>query len=200
MDTKEIILSSALELFAEKGYTAASVRDIAKLVGIKDSSLYFHFKNKRAIFDALTERFVEKSISMTEMLNTGLEQLPMMNDEIFLGVTKGFTADYFGDEFIRKFIRVMVHEQSSDKEIRQLYQKWLCEKPIELQSGFFRKLQEMKFLKNADIMAQATAYYSPIFMYFSMYMLNGSTAKSMEFYLNAVTEQTKYFLKENHYE
>lgn len=200
METKDLILTSALDLFAKKGYTAASVRDIAKLVGIKDSSLYFHFKNKRAIFDALTERFVEKSTVMTEMLNSGLEQLPIMTDEIFLGVTNGFAADYFGDEFIRKFIGIMAHEQSSDCEIRRLYQTWCCEKPVELQSGFFRRLQEMKFLKNADAEAQATMYYSPIFMYFSIYLLHGSSPESMEFYLNAVRSQTQYFLKENRYE
>lgn len=47
MDTKELILEVSLELFSEKGFNVASVRDIAKKIGIKDSSLYFHYKNKQ---------------------------------------------------------------------------------------------------------------------------------------------------------
>ena len=51
-NTKEKILLSALELFSTKGYEGTSVRDLARAVGIRESSLYKHFKNKQAIFDA----------------------------------------------------------------------------------------------------------------------------------------------------
>ena len=49
--TKERILSEALTLFAQKGYEAVSVEEIAAAVGIKAPSLYKHYKGKRDIFD-----------------------------------------------------------------------------------------------------------------------------------------------------
>lgn len=44
MNTREKIISESLNLFSRKGFDAISVRDIAKAVGIKASSLYNHFK------------------------------------------------------------------------------------------------------------------------------------------------------------
>jgi len=51
--TKEKILKHALKLFATKGYKATTVRDIAGAVGIKQSALYNHFKNKDEILETL---------------------------------------------------------------------------------------------------------------------------------------------------
>lgn len=45
MTTKEKITEEALTLFAEKGYKGTSVKNIADAVGIKDASLYNHFKS-----------------------------------------------------------------------------------------------------------------------------------------------------------
>ncbi|MDR1702402.1 MAG: TetR/AcrR family transcriptional regulator [Sporomusaceae bacterium] len=40
------ILKASLNLFAEKGYDAVSVRDIAKAAGVSEAALYKHFKGK----------------------------------------------------------------------------------------------------------------------------------------------------------
>jgi len=53
--TKNIILKEALHLFLERGYHGASMRTLAKRVGLQGSSLYNHFKSKEAIFAALME-------------------------------------------------------------------------------------------------------------------------------------------------
>ena len=54
--TRERILNTALEMFSEKGYSAVSMRDISAAVGIRASSLYYYFKGKQDIFDALIAR------------------------------------------------------------------------------------------------------------------------------------------------
>lgn len=55
-DTRQRLLSAALELFAEKGFAATSVREIAESVGIRDSAIYAHFESKQALLDALMQR------------------------------------------------------------------------------------------------------------------------------------------------
>ena len=62
MTTKEKITEEALTLFAEKGYKGTSVKNIADAVGIKDASLYNHFKSKQEIFDSIVE-LISKHIS-----------------------------------------------------------------------------------------------------------------------------------------
>ncbi|MDD6061019.1 MAG: helix-turn-helix domain containing protein, partial [Oscillospiraceae bacterium] len=56
MTTKDAYLLEALRLFAEKGYDATGVAEIAKAVGCTTSALYKHFPGKKALFDAIVER------------------------------------------------------------------------------------------------------------------------------------------------
>ena len=46
ISTKEKILKASSTLFSEHGYKGTSVRKIASEVGIRESALYNHFKNK----------------------------------------------------------------------------------------------------------------------------------------------------------
>ncbi|AQA17979.1 hypothetical protein BST95_06730 [Halioglobus japonicus] len=56
--TAERILDAAEDLFAEKGYRATSLGDVADRVGIRSPSLYNHFRNKEALYQAVLERLI----------------------------------------------------------------------------------------------------------------------------------------------
>ena len=56
--TRERILAAALQLFAGQGYAGSSIRDIAEAVGVTKAALYYHFRSKEEILDALTEPIV----------------------------------------------------------------------------------------------------------------------------------------------
>lgn len=58
--TRAKILASAIEMFAERGFEACSVRDLAKSVGIKAPGLYSHFPSKEAILsEAMIQALVD---------------------------------------------------------------------------------------------------------------------------------------------
>jgi AcrR family transcriptional regulator len=57
--TAERILDAAEDLFAEKGYSATSLGEVADRVGIRSPSLYNHFRNKEALYSAVLERLLE---------------------------------------------------------------------------------------------------------------------------------------------
>lgn len=50
---KDEIIHVASELFKERGYSAVSMRDIAKALGIKAASLYNHIEGKQEILSVL---------------------------------------------------------------------------------------------------------------------------------------------------
>ena len=58
-NTKERILLEAAALFSKNGYHNVSVKDIAAVVGIKPASIYNHFENKEALWDAVLDRIYE---------------------------------------------------------------------------------------------------------------------------------------------
>lgn len=51
------ILDAADELFGKKGFDGTSTNDILEKVGIARGTLYYHFKSKEDIMDALIERY-----------------------------------------------------------------------------------------------------------------------------------------------
>jgi AcrR family transcriptional regulator len=56
-ETRRHILLAAGKLFADKGYSATSIRDIVAASGTGQSNILYHFKSKEALFLAAIELF-----------------------------------------------------------------------------------------------------------------------------------------------
>jgi TetR/AcrR family transcriptional regulator len=82
--TAERILDAAEDLFAEKGYSATSLGDVADRVGIRSPSLYNHFKNKEALYSAVVDRLLE---DFTAPL-AELSQSPLSRERIYQWLEK----------------------------------------------------------------------------------------------------------------
>ena len=53
--TKRRIFTTAIKLFAEKGYDNAGIEEITAVAGVAKGSLYYHFETKEEVFDLLLE-------------------------------------------------------------------------------------------------------------------------------------------------
>jgi len=57
---RDKILTSAAQLFAVKGYTAASMADIARDSGVSKASLYHYFGDKQSILEEIAMSHVQR--------------------------------------------------------------------------------------------------------------------------------------------
>ncbi len=65
-ETSEKILQIAARLFIKKGYTAASMREIAADAGIGKATIYYHFADKESIAAALIKQtFAHMKMALT---------------------------------------------------------------------------------------------------------------------------------------
>src|SRR5215470_10744403 len=63
--TRDVILDAAGRRFAERGFSGVSVREIAADAGLKNqASLYHHFRDKRALYEAVLARGLEPILQM----------------------------------------------------------------------------------------------------------------------------------------
>jgi TetR/AcrR family transcriptional regulator len=63
--TRDLILDAAERLFAEHGFDGVSVRDLAAAAGLRNqASLYHHFSNKQAIYEATLRRGIESIVAV----------------------------------------------------------------------------------------------------------------------------------------
>lgn len=78
LETRNHILDMAERVFLEKGVSRTSLDDIAAAAGVTRGAIYWHFKNKADLFDALMQRV---SLPLEEMVPpTGLEPGDPLND------------------------------------------------------------------------------------------------------------------------
>ncbi|WP_310602202.1 TetR/AcrR family transcriptional regulator [Anaerosporobacter sp.] len=65
MDNREKILECALSLFYQKGYDAVGVQEIVTLAGITKPTMYYYFKSKYGLLEALLQ---ERCCKINEQL------------------------------------------------------------------------------------------------------------------------------------
>jgi len=70
---REKIVSAALEVFDEKGFYKAGIRDIAKLANCSLPTLYYYFKNKEDLFEtAVCDIYEHITAQIDEQLPEGI--------------------------------------------------------------------------------------------------------------------------------
>lgn len=178
MSTKERITEEALTLFAEKGYKGTSVKNIADAVGIKDASLYNHFKSKQEIFDSIVTLISKHISSLSEQL--GLPQYDKETkeaSEFFKKLDmqklkelskKAFTF-YLTDPYISRFWKIAHMEQYQNEQIYNMFRQIFIDNAISYQTKLFEEMMNINLLNKGDARAAAINFYAPLFLLLTRY-------------------------------
>ena len=171
-DTKERILETALELFAQSGYLGTSMSDIAKELGITKGALYKHYTSKQEILDSIVERMNKTDYERAEeyempetkpdgfaeaYLHTPIEKIRAYGMAQFDHWTK--------ESFSSDFRKMLTLEQYRDPKLKQLYHDYLATGPTEYMAAIFRKLTDSE----EAAMQLALEFYGPMFLLYSVY-------------------------------
>lgn len=119
------ILDAAMRVFADKGYHAASVSNVAQAAGLAKGTLYIYFEGKRAMTTAIVDRhfaLIAEQITQGRLCNTldaFLDELRQTMDvpaeqaafhRVFFEVFgPSFASDEFTDHVARFFDRLGSH-------------------------------------------------------------------------------------------
>ena len=169
-DTKERILQVALELFAQKGYEAVSVSDIAGTLGLTKGALYRHFDSKRAIFDGILARMEQQDAQETR--DHDLPEGPAETDgpayeqataADIVAFSKAMFRYWTEDPFAAPFRRMLTVEQYRSPEMGRLYEQYLAAGPMGYVADLFRGLGV------PDPERRAAEFYGPMFLLYSVY-------------------------------
>ena len=109
---KDVIVRKAATLFREKGYKAASMRDLAEAVGVEAASLYNHIKSKSELLHELVFSVANKFVlKMDEIESENISSLEKMEKLLRFHIT----------EMINNYEEVYV----SDREWKHLSDPYL---------------------------------------------------------------------------
>ena len=172
-NTKLVIKETALNLFSKNGFHAVSIRDICKEVGIKESTIYYHFENKQDIFNELLSDFYEITKTKKEKFSSELSTISWVEEQPFILVGLGFLNNYFLNEIVLKFLRMLSLEQQGNEKAAELYHQVLFDDPLQHCSAVFKTLIQIGCFAEGDIDCMAMEYYAPIFLIFNKYFACG---------------------------
>ena len=159
MDTKEQIAQVALSLFARQGYHGVSIRDIARAVGIKESSIYFHYASKQAIFDSLVAQAYRHMEGMKAAFIQRFDQVGEVTEEAFVAVGLHYLNSYFRDAQVRPLIDMLSMERFANEAAAEAWQALLFSEPLAHQTRIFAELQRRGIFRPADAALLAREYH-----------------------------------------
>lgn len=168
MSTKERILSEALSLFSVHGYSSVSVRDITKVIGIRESAIYKHYKNKQAIFDTIIHISAERiNQFQQELINTAGQEVSddtNFSIDLIQKIYCRLFSFYLTDEILSKFRKMMIIEQYKSVELNTMFTEMFIEKTLRYQTEVFRQLIQEGRIGGTDPEIMALHFYSPVFL------------------------------------
>lgn len=87
-ETRRLLLEAALELFAEKGFSRASMQDVVTQAGLTKGAFYHHFATKDDVLHIIHDEFIDRALAAQEDAiathSTPTEQLAVMAYETTL--------------------------------------------------------------------------------------------------------------------
>lgn len=171
MTTREKIIYEALSLFSVKGYDAVSIRQIASAVGIKESSIYNHFKSKQDILNKIIDETLKRYYSTLDNVQVPKseddnvsELYDNITDDVFLDMCTKIFLFYLKDDYISKLRRLLTIEQYGNKEIGETFRYVFIDRILETQRQVLQKFIDSGRFIQGDAYTMALHFYSPIFL------------------------------------
>lgn len=116
-DRPQEITEAALQAFAEKGYAATRVDDVAKRAGVSKGLLYLYFKTKEDLFKAVIRSFVVPRI---DALTAIIDSSELSSEEFLRGPFLEFAKTLPGSP-ISILVRLMIAEGPKHPDLLQFY-------------------------------------------------------------------------------
>lgn len=171
-ETKERILETALELFAQSGYLGTSMSDIAARLGITKAALYKHYAGKQEILDRIVQRMNELDAARAaayEMPGAAPEGFSQAYLNAPLDRIRAYSTAQFDhwtrEPFSANFRKMLTLEQYCDARLAQLYQENLASGPVKYMAAIFRPLTD----SDETAMQLALDFYGPMYLLYSVY-------------------------------
>lgn len=163
-ETGRKIEEAALSLFALRGYGSVSIRDICRVVGVRESTVYYHFENKRAILDALLSRIDGIVEAMKAAFNAAFESVRTVSDGEMTAVARGVLTGYLLNPYVHSMMRMLSIERMRDEEAAREYGRLAFELPLSHQQRVFAAMMEKGLIAASDPLVVAEEYYAVIYL------------------------------------
>ncbi|NIV44399.1 TetR family transcriptional regulator [Candidatus Bathyarchaeota archaeon] len=161
VSTRERIFDTAIDLFSRKGFDGVSVREIARNVGIKESSLYNHFPSKDAILAEILDYYQTEMERISPSEKYLMEKISAMPAHEFWEKGLANFQKATQNPVMQKISKIVVLEMFRDKIARDIALNELFTRQQELSVTIFSLMQKKGLIKkslNPELLAMEYTY------------------------------------------
>lgn len=151
------LLDAALDCFAERGFAATRLEDVAARAGVTKGTAYLYFKSKEELFKAVVRAFVVPTI---EHIESAVEQ-PGSAMEQIERVVGAWVEKVYGGR-IGALPKLMIAEAGNFPELAQFYRDEVVRRMLQVLTGVLRRGIERGELRAVDVRQAALCVLSPV--------------------------------------
>jgi AcrR family transcriptional regulator len=159
-DRPSEICGAALEVFAEKGFAAARLDEIAKRAGVSKGTLYLYFKDKEDLFRAVVRDTVAPNIE-------AVQQAVLAADLPFPEVARMFLSQ-FADVATRVPVgavaKMVIGESRNFPELAKVWHDQVASRALAMLATLITKAQERGEVREGDPRLHAFTLVGPMLM------------------------------------
>jgi AcrR family transcriptional regulator len=157
-DRPREICAAALDVFAEKGFAAAKLDEIAKRAGVSKGTLYLYFKDKEELFRAVVRTAIVPNVEAITLAISAL-------DTPFAELVRTFLAAFAEREArlpIGAVAKMVVGESRNFPELARVWHDEVASRAIGAIAGFIERAQRRGEVRPGDARLYALSLMGPM--------------------------------------
>ncbi|MGH9914767.1 MAG: TetR family transcriptional regulator [Pyrinomonadaceae bacterium] len=152
------ILAAALECFAERGFAATRLSDVATRAGVTKGTLYLYFKSKEDLFEAVVRAAIVPNIArFEEMVATSSESAGRLLEQILMMLMERVSIFPVGG-----IIKLVIAEASNFPGLARFYLNEVTHRGFRLFAGLLRRGIERGEFRAVDVDSTVYCVIAPI--------------------------------------
>lgn len=157
-DRPREICSAALEVFAEKGFAAAKLDEIARRAGVSKGTLYLYFKDKEQLFRAVVRNSIAPNV---ETIISALASVDRPFEEIVPAFFAAF-AQNIGRIPVGAVAKMVIGESRNFPELARVWHDEIASKAIGAMARLVAKAQAKREVREGDPRLYAFTLMGPM--------------------------------------
>lgn len=157
-DRPREICAAALEVFAEKGFAAAKLDEIAQRAGISKGTLYLYYKDKQDLFKAVVQSAIAPNI---EAITSAISPSDAQISEVVRMFLTGF-AEREARLPVGAVAKIVIGESSNFPELARVWHDEIAAKAIGALAGFVERAQQRGEVRPGDPRLYAFSLIGPM--------------------------------------
>jgi len=145
-DRPREICAAALEVFAEKGFAAAKLDEIARRAGVSKGTLYLYFKDKEQLFRAVVRDSIAPNVAAITSAISAM-------DAPFADVVRMFLAGFAEREArlpLGAVAKMVIGESRNFPELARVWHDEVASKAIGALAAAIERAQQRGEVRNGD--------------------------------------------------